>query len=168
MHYRDITDVIVSNNLVSSSGQTPANTVRNILTTTKGLFLRIADGEYSLTTDGQKYVVKHAPKFKSKSIDTDKDVKPDEVRDVEVLIPSYGMFWMRDGINWNSHPKLLGVQSTGATPIDLSEMRGVYMLYDGREIIYVGQAIDRSILNVCKNILRIDWQPDGIGFHGSV
>jgi len=42
-------------------------------------------------------------------------------------------------------PKLLGMQQIGATPVDFNGQRGVYLLYDGREVIYVGRATDRAL-----------------------
>lgn len=166
MHYRDITDIIIENKLVDSYGQTPANTVSQILTTTKNLFSRIEDGKYSLTIEGQKY--RTSNRIKEFNTDDNNNKRehitthntPNETETL-VLVPSYGMYWLRDSINWDNCPKLLGVQSTGATPIDLSEMRGIYLLYDGREIVYVGQAIDRPILKRLqehtKNRLATRW-----------
>lgn len=34
------------------------------------------------------------------------------------LIKNFGMYWIRDGVNWKHNPKLLGSQSDGAQPID--------------------------------------------------
>jgi len=161
MHYRDITDLIIEKRLVDSYGQTPANTVSRVLTTTKTLFSRVNDGEYSLTEEGQKYVIHNGIKFNKHDLKNSEGITTIFENVTETLIPTYGMFWLREGINWDNHPKLLGVQSTGATPIDLSEMRGIYMLYDGREVVYVGQAIDRPILKRLqehtKNRLATRW-----------
>ena len=161
MHYRDITDKIIEEKLVGSYGKTPARTVSMTLTTSKGMFTRVDEGTYILTMSENN---------KSKNGDTNKTRKnkvTDTINETiadpkkENLVPSYGMYWMRDAINWESKPKLLGVESTGALPIDLSEMRGIYMLYDGREVIYVGQAIDRPIikrlLEHTKNRLATRW-----------
>lgn len=160
MHYRDITDKIIEANLVDSYGKTPANTVSRILTTSVGIFTRVDEGIYTLTMDAQKQAKTHnttSTKEKTALI-TNSDKTPCTI---SKLVPSYGMFWMRDAINWDSAPKLLGVESTGASPIDLSEMRGIYMLYDGREVIYVGQAIDRPIIKRLsehtKNRLATRW-----------
>jgi hypothetical protein len=56
------------------------------------------------------------------------------------------MYWSREKINWiPGTPKLLGRQSVGSQVVDLSDQRGVYLLYDRSEVIYVGRAIDQGI-----------------------
>lgn len=161
MHYRDITNKIIEDNLVGSYGKTPARTVSMTLTTSKGLFTRVDEGTYILSLP-TKNALKNSDTNqtgRSKSINTSNVTTSYPKHDK--LVPSYGMYWMWDAINWEATPKLLGVESTGASPIDLSEMRGIYMLYDGREIIYVGQAIDRSIIKRLsehtKNRLATRW-----------
>jgi hypothetical protein len=61
------------------------------------------------------------------------------------LISSFGMFWRRDAIEWTANPKLLGMQQIGATPVDFCKQLGIYLLYDGREVIYVGRTTDRPL-----------------------
>lgn len=142
MHYRDITDSIIEQKLTNTVGKTPADTVRSMLGTNKDLFEPLGGGVYRLIKPDLTPVASNpVPEATSESGDMPASVKSDES-----LIKSYGMFWMRDGINWEHSPKLLGVQSSGASPVDLSEIRGIYMLYDGREVIYVGQAVDKPIL----------------------
>lgn len=162
MHYRDITNSIIEQKLRDKYGKTPADTVNAQLTTNKDLFESLGNGEYRLIRNN----------LNSPNIQTDLvgNCTAQTIADTEnilhdpgfqSIINNYGMFWMRDGINWNHKPKLLGVQSTGASPIDLSDMRGIYMLYDGREVIYVGQAIKQSILQRLvqhtKNRLATRW-----------
>lgn len=167
MHYRDITNSIIEQKLRDKYGLTPADTVNAQLTTDKsGLFESLGNGEYRLTEAGKQFVIQNATdKLKPKDdSDKNKDINNVQTSHIDIsqkLIRNYGMFWMREGINWSHNPKLLGVQSTGATPIDLSEMRGIYMLYDGREVIYVGQATKQSILQRLiqhtKNRLATRW-----------
>lgn len=156
MHYRDITDSIIEQQLRDSIGKTPADTVSAQLTTNKDLFESLGNGIYRLikgkvNSDGGK----NTSNSKSTLKTTDKPSSN------STLIKCYGMYWTRDAINWEHSPKLLGVQSDGASPIDLSEMRGVYLLYDGREVIYVGQAAKQPILKRLiehtKNRLATRW-----------
>ena len=160
MHYRDITDKIIEEKLVGSYGKTPARTVSMTLTTSKGMFTRVDEGTYILTSPAKTEVNRNTKKVGEKQ-SSDRDNKTTSPSKLEKIVPSYGMYWMRDAINWESSPKLLGVESTGASPIDLSEMRGIYMLYDGREVIYVGQAVDRPIIKRLsehtKNRLATRW-----------
>ncbi len=61
------------------------------------------------------------------------------------VISSFGMFWRKDAIEWTATPKLLGMQQIGATPVDFYRQLGIYLLYDGREVIYVGRTTDRPL-----------------------
>ncbi len=61
------------------------------------------------------------------------------------IISSFGMFWRRDKIDWVSTPKIFGMQQIGADPVDFHKQIGIYLLYDGREVIYVGRATDRPL-----------------------
>jgi len=55
------------------------------------------------------------------------------------------MFWRRGSIEWIATPKLLGMQQIGATPVDFNKQLGIYLLYDGREVIYIGRTTDRPL-----------------------
>lgn len=148
-------------NLVESYGKTPARTVSMTLTTSKGVFTRVGEGIYILNVPQKGAGKSHTTNSKRNKKDFDKINEFESYSTPCKLVPSYGMYWMREAINWESVPKLLGVESTGASPIDLSEMRGIYMLYDGREVIYVGQAIDRPLIKRLsehtKNRLATRW-----------
>lgn len=158
MHYRDITDAIIEKKLRDKYGKTPADTVNAYLSTNKDLFESLGGGEYRLTATGEDLAVK---KQQQPSQQLPAPAAPPVAAGSRKLIKNYGMYWVRDGINWNQNPRLWGVQSTGAAPIDLSEMRGIYMLYDGREVVYVGQAADQPILKRLikhtKNRLATRW-----------
>lgn len=166
MHYRDITDWILEKELRGKGeyGNTPANTVSMYLTKNPNLFEALGGGEYRLTDAGRKYHLEYIENTPSKNQEeSEENVQGHKTSDAspDPLIKNFGMYWIRDGVNWKHNPKLLGSQSDGAQPIDLSEMRGVYMLYDGREVIYVGQAADQPILKRLiqhtKNRLATRW-----------
>lgn len=61
------------------------------------------------------------------------------------IISSFGMFWRREAIDWTSSPKILGMQQIGAAAVDFNKQVGIYLLYDGREVIYVGRSTDRPL-----------------------
>ena len=71
--------------------------------------------------------------------------EPEEDEVQYEVISSFGMFWRRDAIDWVSTPKILGMQQIGAKPVDFHKQVGIYLLYDGREVIYVGRATDRPL-----------------------
>jgi len=61
------------------------------------------------------------------------------------IVSSFGMFWTRAAIEWVATPKLLCMQQIGATAVDFNGQLGIYLLYDGREVIYVGRTTDRPL-----------------------
>ncbi|MEZ6142420.1 MAG: HTH domain-containing protein [Zavarzinella sp.] len=59
---------------------------------------------------------------------------------------SKGTFSLRpEAVEWIATPKLLGQQQIGAIPVDFNKQLGIYLLYDGREVIYVGRSTDRPL-----------------------
>lgn len=62
----------------------------------------------------------------------------DSEYDSEILTP-FGILWERSLID-NSLPRLLGVQMEGSKPVDFAKQTGIYILYDHRDIIYIGQS----------------------------
>lgn len=63
------------------------------------------------------------------------------------------MFWRRSEIDWSlRRPKLLGVQQSGSQQVDFSDEAGVYVLYDGSRVIYVGRVTEpRMGQRVCDH-----------------
>lgn len=130
MHYKDITEEIISKQLIKTKiGATPSATVSSYLTTNIDTFQRVERG---------KYILKEAFEFNKNNLTKNKDEK-------DSIITSFGMFWSRDFITWKNKPSLLGRENAKSDIIDFKEQIGVYLLYDGREIIYVGRSTDQSI-----------------------
>ena len=138
MHYKDIAERIVALGLRKNIGATPAATVSaNITSSIKKLgedspFKKVGKGEYMLATD------------KGTLHQTKADDEETEERQYEI-VTSFGMFWRRNLVRWNTKPQLLGMQQIGAEPVDFCNQQGIYLLYDGREVIYVGRATDRPL-----------------------
>lgn len=72
-------------------------------------------------------------------------VESDETEEQYEIVTSFGMFWRRSAVGWGPTTKLLGMQQIGATPVDFNKQLGIYLLYDGREVIYVGRSTDRPL-----------------------
>lgn len=77
-------------------------------------------------------------------------------------IKAYGILWDRRGVYWTRSPRLYGKQDKDdGKPIDMSEQRGIYVLHDNSTPIYVGRAIDSSIISRLKkhtqNRLKDKW-----------
>ncbi len=144
MHYTDITEAIIKENLRDNYGKTPERTVSAFLSTQPNLFKRCGQGSYCLTDEGKQY-------NKEKEDITPARIRQEEIKETKSkLIKAFGLYWDRAISIDIKRPKLLGRVNDKANNVDLSEMRGIYLLYDRREVIYVGQAINRSILTRLK------------------
>ncbi len=89
---------------------------------------------------------------------TDRDLTGAEVVEStnrESVIKAFGMFWERDGVDWESpNLKLWGEPSQfgggrgkrrGAAKANFADESGIYILYDHRTIVYVGRAIQGTL-----------------------
>lgn len=129
----EIAEAIVTKGLRSDVGKTPANSV--VSTISKSLnddgeaspFIRVGRGEYWV---------------KSKMAEQSSAVpsEADDPEEANPLINSFGMYWDRSRVDWSkTNPKLLGVELSGASPIDFGAQIGIYILYDLHRPIYVGR-----------------------------
>ena len=142
IHYTKITEKIIQEKLRTNLGATPAATVSSYLTNTikregndcpfqkvgKGLYIWKANAGITGTT--------------ATPLQLD---EPEEEESQYDVISSFGMFWRREAIEWVSTPKILGMQQLGAKAVDFHKQLGIYLLYDGREVIYVGRSTDRPL-----------------------
>ncbi|MFC7959667.1 GIY-YIG nuclease family protein [Rhodococcoides kroppenstedtii] len=59
------------------------------------------------------------------------------------LINAFGMYWSRSDVFWEAgQVSLLGEQQAGSEPVDFREQAGIYLLYDGNKIVYVGRVTE--------------------------
>lgn len=143
LHYEEITDKIISDGLKRNVGATPSATVNAQISSSikhEGLrspYERVARGTFKLRDNRDAVKVADSQKIPAKDFN--------EMEDQYAIISSFGMFWRREGVNWTPIPKLLGMQKQSSLPVDFSEQTGVYLLYDGREVIYVGRTTDRPL-----------------------
>jgi hypothetical protein len=141
MHYRELTEKIIEDGLRSSLGATPESTVSVELNTALRRegdncpFQKIGRGLYVWKA---KAGITQPP-----GVRTEEPLEQDEVQ--YEVISSFGMFWRRDAIDWVTTPRILGMQRIGAKPVDFHKQIGIYLLYDGREVIYVGRATERPL-----------------------
>lgn len=142
LHYKEITEAIISDGLRTSLGATPAATVNAQISASikkdgaSSPYVRVAKGTFTLS--------KKPPPPSTRRDDVPALHVEDEEDQYEI-VSSFGMFWRRDAIEWVSRPKILGMQQIGATPVDFTKQVGIYLLYDGREVIYVGRTTDRPL-----------------------
>lgn len=144
LHYQEITERIIADGLRQSLGVTPAATVNAQISASikkygaASPYVRVGKGIFALTDTAAAATAPLAPAPGPVTGDDDSEEQYD-------IVTSFGMFWRRDAIEWAVTPKLWGMQQIGATPADFNHQRGVYLLYDGREIIYVGRTTDRAL-----------------------
>ena len=139
MHYQDITKKIIQNGLRSNLGATPASSVASVATVAvkeqgeKCPFQKIGMGLFVWKA---KAGITQQPSMPAEEPEQEDEVQYD-------IISSFGMFWRRDAIEWVSTPRILGMQEIRAQAVDFHKQLGIYLLYDGREVIYVGRATER-------------------------
>lgn len=142
MHYTDIAAEIIRQELRQQVGATPAATVSSFLTTSinnegeKSPFVRVGRGEYVLK-DVTLPIEQTAEK---------KKIIEKEMEEATLgIINAFGMFWQRDLVIWKRKPEILGRQQILAESVDFYDQRGVYLLHDNRDVVYVGRATDRPL-----------------------
>lgn len=144
LHYNEITERIISEGLRKNLGATPAATVNAQISASikhdgnSSLYVRISKGIFSMRA-GVSDMSIVTPKL------TPDVTESEESEEQYEIITSFGMFWRKEAVEWIATPKLLGMQQIGATPVDFYKQLGIYLLYDGREIIYVGRTTDRPL-----------------------
>ncbi len=137
MSRTEIAEEIVSKGYRKEVGATPANTVVSYISTSlknegeRSPFVRVGKGEYAL----KETIAETTTTEEKEQTDAEK----------QGAINAFGMFWDRSLVLWKSNPSLLGQQQLGAMPVDMGEQVGIYLLYDGREIVYVGRSVERPI-----------------------
>lgn len=141
MHYTEITDRILSRKLFTTSGATPTATVNAQITTSinsnpaASPFIALGQGFYFLRSK----VGSPAPKAKKRQ-------SSGKTAEIDYgVVRAFGMFWRRELVDWKQRPRIFGRQGLTAKSVDVSAQQGVYLLYDGREVIYVGRASARGI-----------------------
>ena len=150
IHYKEITERILAEGLIENIGATPVATVSAQISQSikkegsKSPYVRVAKGTYALGVKSTGSTANAQAPSTAQAV----EARPDEEDDVDeqyAVFTAFGMFWRRESVEWSRNPKLLGMQQIGATPVDFNNQRGIYLLYDGREVIYVGRVTDRAL-----------------------
>jgi hypothetical protein len=137
MHYASIAEAIAEQRLRSEFGATPAASVNSIISVSiqnegeQSPFMRVGRGLYAL-----------------RELSTSQ-VQPSEIQAEEPddtgLINAFGMYWARSNVLWITTPRVLGQQQPGSTPVDFCDQKGVYLLHDGRAVVYVGRTTEQPL-----------------------
>jgi len=62
-----------------------------------------------------------------------------------MLIKTYGEHWRRDWVNWKRGKFLAGNGKNQSRKANFWYMRGIYALYSGFELVYIGQTTKQSL-----------------------
>lgn len=136
MHYTDIAEAIAEQGLRNEFGATPAASVNSVISVSlqndgeNSPFIRVSRGVYGLR--------EHSSPQPQQSHAL-------EEHDDTGLINAFGMYWSRSNVLWTSTPRILGQQQPGSTPVDFCNQRGVYLLHDGRSVVYVGRTTEQPL-----------------------
>jgi hypothetical protein len=139
LHYNEITERIISESLRKNPGATPNATVNAQISASikhdgnDSPYVRVAKGIFAMRSSTSVLPRKLKPGI----------VASEEEEKQYEIITSFGMFWRKEAIDWSPTPKLLGMQRKESNPVDFYKQQGIYLLYDGREVIYVGRATDK-------------------------
>lgn len=145
LHYNEISERIIAEGLRQNIGATPAATVNAQISVSiqkDGLaspYVRVDKGTFTMAQDYVQPALQKKPKLTpdvSEFLETEAQYE---------IVSSFGMFWRREAVEWLATPRLLGMQQIGATPVDFNKQLGIYLLYDGREVIYVGRTTERPL-----------------------
>lgn len=143
MAYTDIADEISRRQLRSELGATPAQSVAATLSLSlskdgaSSPFVRVGKGEYALRN----------PKTSKATLGSSsaREAESTAAEEEMGLITSFGMYWQRSAVHWTNKPTLLGRQASSSVNVDFGAQRGVYLLYDSREVVYVGRSTGRDM-----------------------
>ena len=149
MHYADLAEQISAKERFKQFGAKPASEVYTLISNslnTKGTespFLKVGRGTFGLqivpavsSLGGNTSVIAAAAQV---------EVQEEDRQDGHEIVTAFGIYWRRDLVKWQTVPHLYGRQQQGAEKVDFGEQRGVYLLYDGREAIYVGRTTDQPL-----------------------
>ena len=164
MHYTLIAEKIIELQLRDSFGATPStsvNTAINLSIRNNGEnspFISTGNGYYMLrgknpaaipnnnADDNPQLQAEDDAKIEAEiEIEASKPVSEADSDSYTSIIHAYGMFWNRDQVSWKREPVINGRQHVGADSVDFCGQRGIYLLHDGRSVVYVGRSIDRAL-----------------------
>lgn len=146
LHYTDIAELIAERGYRKSLGATPQDTVSASITTDiksdnkNSIFVRVDKGIYIL-----RKFLDDSSQLEDADVESETVIIEKTTKEVYRIINSFGIYWNRSLVHWKAYPDLLGIQQMGASEVNFKEQIGIYLLHDGRETIYVGQAIEQSL-----------------------
>lgn len=178
MHYGEITEQIIKEGKRAEVGATPANSVCAAINKNLDIFEKTDAGTYALrsTFDYAKWKGADTTTEKEETASLDTEITKESRK---TIIKAFGKYWLRDKVDWSkTEPSLIGRQTSKSQLVDFKTMRGVYMLYDNHQLVYVGEAVKESIAKrlkhhtkdrLCNRWNRFSWFGiDGVNQNGTI
>ena len=140
LHYKDIAHQIADRNLVASRGATPEITVNSYL---GRLVNQDRDEKVERVSRGY-YRIGSTPLEGAK---VDDDISLQEENNL-AQVTAYGLYWERNKVYWDPGQgktrqyKLPGCAFDSDEIIDFGDQWGIYLLYDGSTVVYVGRTMN--------------------------
>jgi len=149
LHYAEIAELVAQRGYKTSLGATPQRTVSSMLATDikneDSVFAKVDKGTYIL----KKFLKEASKKNETEVIIDKKETQINRKKrdnNNNKIINAFGIYWNRNLVHWKSAiPDLLGIQQIGAKEVNFKDQKGIYLLHDSRETIYVGQAIEQTL-----------------------
>lgn len=146
LHYAEIAQHIIDNDYRRSTGATPAATVAAVLSQQLvEEVVRVDRGVYTLASRTSELAATDAstvpPTQQSETTDSEDSSDPETG-----FLNAFGMFWRRDEVDWEQRgSSLWGAQLKASDSINFAEQVGVYILYSGERVIYVGRITEARL-----------------------
>ena len=144
LHYKEISELILSRGYYKTDGATPAATVNAQISSSikhegeRSPFIRVGKGAFALKVVVESITPAARAKAKKTVAALDDDLS-------DSIIHSFGMYWQRNLVVWRNDPKMYGKQQALSAPVDFGKQKGLYLLYDHHTVVYVGRTIDRPL-----------------------
>ena len=146
LHIQDITEAIAERGKFQNFGPKPTNEVYTAIYNeissreAESRFKKSGKATFGLSEFDQTLAVGVSDSGSGENKD-----KAGQPSHAAGFIQAFGMYWRRDLVEWKNQPCLFGVQQRGAEGVDFGPQKGVYLLHDGRAVIYVGRTTDQTM-----------------------
>ena len=109
-------------------------------------FVKVGAGEFMLkSTFPQMHKTPSAETTTAAKEAAAEEAAAEEAAETGGIMKAFGMFWRRDWVDWTTKPVMFGQQQEGADSVNFADQIGVYLLHDGREVIYVGRLTEKRL-----------------------
>jgi HB1, ASXL, restriction endonuclease HTH domain len=145
MQYTEIAQSIAELGLKSNLGPAPSQKVSAIICKS---MKTLGDGSPFLRVCVGVYALRHQPAAKHARQHPLAQRVEGTAEELEGagLVNAFGMYWIRGRVLWTpAKPRILGQEQTGSKPVDFCSQQGVYLLHDGRTVVYVGRTTDQPL-----------------------